>query len=72
MQKSLSMLATSNLQSYSRSYATAQIKQGKADAIGRAVTRIGDAVSMVDGYQTPINPQSIPRLWPIKYLHYGR
>ena len=58
MQKSLSMLATSNLQSYSRSYATAQIKQGKADAIGRAVTRIGDAVSMVDGYQTPINPQS--------------
>jgi len=57
MQKSLSMLATSNLQSYSRSYATAQIKQGKADAIGRAVTRIGDAVSMVDGYQTPINPQ---------------
>jgi hypothetical protein len=58
MQKSLSMLATSNLQSYSRSYATAQIKQGKADALGRAVTRTGDAVSMVNGYQTPINSQS--------------
>ncbi len=57
MQKSLSMVAASNLQTYTRTFASNQIKQNKARAISESSVITQDAVNIVDGYRTPIDPQ---------------
>jgi hypothetical protein len=57
MQKSLSLVANSNLQTFSRNYMTRMTKQNKADAISRANTITNDAMQIVNGYAIPIVPQ---------------
>jgi hypothetical protein len=57
MQKSLSLVANSNLQTFSRNYMSRMTRQNKADAISRANTITNDAMQIVNGYAIPIVPQ---------------
>lgn len=58
MQKSLSLVANSNLQTFSRNYMTRMTKQNKADAISRASSLTTDAIGLVNGYEVPVVPQA--------------